>query len=608
MAVVLGRIDEPEYNEPISPVITIKNRSSTRTILSHDVSLGDTTGLSPFGISIENGIRKTGTFAIRCYDDANWITNGEISYRNRVNIKAKKAHQSEYQDLINGLIIDIRKVEGFDGGHEVWELTGQSMKHIWGHTHVDYEKNIPFLNMKESMLNLKNNDKKYWIGNIFYDIFTNRNIFPNNNGKNLQERGDFTLNGIDRTIQLTIPSTKYTGPVDALLNQLAEMGGLLVGVDEKNDVFARLPVYKSTGHVIKTKTSPLDNTDYVCYTRGQIEMNSSTDPSQYAEVVIGQANTSAVVSNNSSTNNFTTLYNKDIAQQIELRSTELYELTLVLSKLNAGTDSSNPENTNLRGFIVADDNDRIGSQQEIVAELSFPLRDIPATPLPISRRDVVFKRPINPNSKYWLVLQEIGSSDNNTVLWWHDDGYSVGQGAKTLCAVRDVPFGRGEGVAYTPTGWKYLRNQQVYSNTFTSQTPILHVSNILYSGRLDDYQDPAPVEVVQSPVNVHDSPTMIQHLSIFNEFASRIVKSYNFGEVSIPNKFLTPGTSVVYLDTRGIQYGINLTDISYNMEVSGNTPVMGTSNCTIAGIAYLYPTVGDTLNPGADEGTFYCTQ
>lgn len=606
MSVTLGRIDEPEYNEPIVPVITIKNRSGTKTILTHDVSQGDITGLAPFELTIENGIRKTGTFTLRCYDDAGYLTDGKIGFRNRISIKAKKPHQSEYQDLINGLILDIKKIEMYDGGHEVWEITGQSMKHIWGHTHVDYEKNIPFLNMKENMLNLKNNDKKYWIGNIIYDIFTNRNIFPNNNGYNLQERGNFTLNGIDRNIELTVPSTKYTGPVDGLLNQLSEMGGLLIGVDESNDVFATLPIYKATGHVIKTKPLITDNVDYTCYTRGQIEITSSTDPSQYAEVIIGQADTSSIVANNSSTNNYTTLYNKDIAQQIQLRSTELYELTLVLSKLNAGTDSPNPENTNLRGFIVNDDNDRIG--QDIVAELAYPLRDISATPSPIGRRRVDFKRPIVPNSKYWLVLQEIGSSDSNTVLWWHDDGYSVGQGNKTISAVRDVPFGRGEGQAYIPTGWKYLRNQQVYSHTFTSQTPILHVSNIIYSGDIDDYSDPAPVEVVQSPVNVHDSATMIQHLSIFNEFSSRIVNAHNFGEVSVPNKFLRPGTSVVYINTRGIQHGINLTDVSYNFMVGDNLDVMGTSNCTIQGIGFLYPTSGDTLNSNQDLSTFYCSQ
>jgi hypothetical protein len=607
LSVTLGKINESEYNDPIIPVITIKNRSGSNTILTHDVSQGDVTGLAPFEMTVETGVRKTGVFTIRCYDDAGYLTNGDIGFRNRVHIKAKKEHQSEYQDLIHGLIIGIRKVENYDGGHEVWEITGQSMKHIWTHSVIDFEKNIPFLNMKENELNLKNNDKRFWIGNIIHELFTRRDIFINNNGMSMAERGNFTLNGIDRTIELTIPSIKFRGYFDSLVNQLGETGGLLIGTDETNDVFVKLPIYKSSGHVIKTKTNLLDNTDYTCYTRAEISMDANTDPSQYAEVIIGQANVSNVVSNNSSTNNYTTLYNKDIAQQIELRSTELYELTLVLSKLNAGTDSANPENTNLVGFIVADNDDKIGGENEVVAELTYPLRDIPATPAPIGRRNVKFKRPIEPTKKYWLVLQEIGSSDNNTVLWWHDDGYAAGQGKKTMSAVRDVPFGRPSGKAYIPNGWKYFRNQQVYSNTFTSQSPIMHVSNVIYAGKLDDYQDPAPVEIIQSPANIHDSPTMIQHLSILNEHSSRIVQARNFGEVSIPNKLLRPGKSIVYIDTRNRQYGINTTDIGYRFAVDSNTDVFGATSVSVAGIGFLYPTVGDTLNPDADEGAYYCS-
>jgi hypothetical protein len=600
----VGLIEQDEYNQSISPVITIKNRAGTNTVLKHDISEGDPTGFAPVELSVETGVRKTGLFTIKCYDDAGFIKNGEIGFRSRVNIKAKKPFQSEYQDLINGLILDITRRDYGPAGATIWELTGQSMKHIWGHTFVEYERNIPFLNMKENELNLKNNDKKFWINNLVYDVFTNPDIMINKNGKSLQQRGDFTLNGIDRTIPLSIPSTKFSGTVDALLNQYAERAGLLIGVDETNDVFSKLPVYKSTGHVIKTNTSFTDNTDYTCVTRGEVSFTASTDPSVYAEVVIGNANTSSIVSNNSSTNNYTSLFNSDIAQQILLRSTELYELTLVLSKMNAGTNSDNPENTNLRGFIATDVDDRIGP--DIVAELTYPLRDIPATPLPISRRNVVFKRPIVPNSKYWLVLQEIGGSENNTVLWWHDDGYAASNGAKTISASRDVPFGRGEGEAYIPYGWKYNRNQHVYSYTFTSQTPILHVSNTIFSGKLDDYEDPAPVEVLQSPTSIYDSPTMMQHLALFNEFSSRIVKSHNFGNVSIPNIFLKPGTSVVYFDNENVQYGINITDLRYNFVLGENLDVQGTKDVEVSGIAYLYPSAGDKLDNALDEATFYC--
>jgi hypothetical protein len=598
-------IEQEEYNQALVPVITIKNRSSSKTILTHDVMDGDITGFAPYEITVEDGVRKTGAFTIKCYDDAGFIKNGEIRHRNRVNIKVKKPFQSVYQDLINGLIIDIKKIEYGPEGVEAWELTGQSMKHIWGHTFIKYERNVPFLNMKENQLNLKNTDKKYYINNLVYDIFTNPDIMINNNGYSLQERGNFTLNGIDRTIPVTIPSTKYSGTVDSLLNQYAEMVGLFIGVDSSNDVYSKLPTFKSSGHVLKANPTGNENPNFTSVVREQIEINSSTDPSQYAEVVIGQADTSSVVSNNSSTNNYTTLFNKDIAQQIELRSTELYELTLVLSKINAGTDSDNPENTNLRGFIVNDNNDRIGT--DVVAELSFALRDIPATPAPISRRNVVFKRPIVANNKYWLILQEIGSSDNNTVLWWHDDGFASGNGEKTLCAIRDVPFGRGEGQAYIPTGWKLFRNEQVYSNTFTSQTPILHVSNTLFSGLLEDYEDPAPVEIIQSPTNVHDSSTMMQHLAIFNEFSSRIVQPYTFGKVSAPNNLFKPGTAIVYINPSGIQYGINVTDLRYDFIIEQGNEVLGTKDCELSGIGYLHPSAGDSLNSELDTSSFYCS-
>ena len=601
---VTQTIEQEEYNQALVPVITIKNRSSTKTILTHDVALGDPTGLAPYEITVENVVRKTGMFTIKCYDDAEFIKNGMIRHRNRVNIKVKKPFQSEYQNLIHGLIIDIKKVEYGDSGAVAWELTGQSMKHIWGHTFIKYERNVPFLNMKENQLNLKNTDKKYYINNLIYDICTNPNIMINNNGKSLQERMGCTLNGIDRTIPLTIPSTKHSGTVDALFGQFGEMGGLFIGVDEDNDMYSRLPVFKSSGHVLKAKALGTENPEFTGFVRQQIEVASSTDPSQYAEVVIGQADTSSVVSNNSSTNNYTTLFNKDIAQQIELRSTQLHSLTLVLSKINAGTDSDNPENTNLRGFIVNDNNDRIGT--DVVAELSFALRDIPATPAPISRRNVVFKRPIVANEKYWLILEEIGSSDNNTVLWWHDDGFASSNGAKTLCAIRDVPFGRGEGQAYIPTGWKLFRNEQVYSNTFTSQAPILHVSNTLFSGALEDYEDPAPVEIIQSPTNVHDSSTMMQHLAIFNEFASRISQPYTFGKVSIPNNLYKPGTSLVYINPDNVQYGINVTDIRYDFTIDESSEVLGTKDCELSGIGYLHPSAGDTFNPELDESSFYC--
>lgn len=597
-----GKINEKDYNDPIVPLITIKNRSSTKTILEHNVLNENDTSFSPISISLDGGIKKTASFTIRCYDDYGYLRSGMIPYRARVSIKAKKPFQDIYEDLITGLILDIKKTERYKNGNEEWEISGQSMKHIWGHTIIEYEKNIPFLNMKENNLNLKNEDKNFYIGNILKDIFTRKDIFPNNNGYSLQERGGHTINGIDTATPITIPSTKYTGTADSLINQLCDSVGFIVGVDESNDVYARFPTYKSTGHQIKTESSLLDNTDFTCYTRGDITMSTSTDPNVYAEVIIGQAEASSIVSNNSSTQNYTSLAKRDIAQQVDLRSTELYDLTLILSKVNSGTDSNNPENTNLVGYIAADNNNTIST--DIVAEISIALRDIPTSPEPISRHNVKYKRPIDPTKKYWLVIQKIGSNEDNTVLWWHDNGEAAKNGIQTFSAIRNVPFGRSDMQAYLPYGWIILRNKQVYSHAFTLRTPVLHVSNTIYNGKTDDYADPAPVEVVQSPTYVTDSPTLAQYLAVFNEYASRIVKSYDFGNVSIPNVLLRPGSNVVYIDTRGQQHSVNITDVSYNFDI-GEGLVFGSNNCKISGVGFIMPTAGDSLS-GNNESEFYC--
>ena len=596
----VGKVNEKEYNDSFVPVITISNRSNTQVILEHNVLEGNTTQFSPFELVVSGGIKQTSTFTIRCFDDFGYLRSGLIPYRGRVHIKAKKPWQTTYFNLLKGLILDINKTEFYKDGNEIWEITGQSMKHIWTHTYIQYVKNIPFLNLKENQLNLKNNDKKFHVGNIVHDILTRRDIFPNNNGYNILERGGFTDNGVDRTIPLTIPSTDFTGTVQSLLDQMSENAGCICGDDEDGDIFFRYPVYKSSGHIIKTQTDVnTDNPDVTAYTSDEITVSTSTDPSVYAEVIIGQADQSSIVSNNSSTNNYTSLFDKDIGVRFDIRSTEAYDLTFILSKVNAGTDSPNPENTNLRGFIANDVDGRIGT--DVVAEITIPLREIPATPEPIARRNIKWKRPINPTSKYWLVLQEIGSSEDNTVLWWHDDGELAFSGVETLSAIRDVEFGRSQKDAYIPQGWTYINNAQVYSHTFTLRAPILHVSNTLFN--TNDI-DPAPVEIITSPTGVSDSASMNQYMAIFGENAARIVKAYDFGEVSIPNIPIRPGMSVVYIDTRGMQHSVNITDIEYtfNMDMG----VFGTSKCVLAGVGYISPAAGDSLGGEDDFSSFYC--
>jgi hypothetical protein len=591
------------YNEVLSPVITIKTPDSSRTIMTDDFSTPELGILKSTSMKISNGIQKTGQLTLTFRDPFGYYDSGAIYKGCRIQVKAKKKHQTKYINLFSGIIIS-DSIDESDRRRNIYTIVANSMRHILTHTAVSFERNIPFQNMKEDTLNLINEDPRFYIGNMIYDAFTNRNVLINDNGLTLQQRGNFTLKGIDRTIPLTIPSMNFVGYADGLFSQFQELGGLLFGVDEDNDVFARYPIYKSRGHVIKLHYNDFatDNPNTIMISNEHVTRSTSIEPSNYAEIMIGKAFDSAVLVNNSNTNSFVSLYNKDVAQQVDLRTTKLTDLTFILSKSGAGTNSADPENTNLIGYVATDDNNRLGP--DVVAEFNIPLRFIPSSASPVQRINLKFKGTgeVDVTKKYWIVLQTIGDSEDNTVFWWNDGGKAASLGQATYSAIRDLPFGRGGSRAFIPHGWRIIKDGPVLSHTFTTSSPVIHVSKALI-GRLD-YQDPAPVESIQSPSGIIDSKTMEQYLGLAGEYASRIVITYEFPSVSIPNTPVRVGDSLLYYDSRGNENQVNITDMEYNFTAGTGRP-LGATHYSLAGMGYELSKETAVINELASQ--FYCT-
>jgi hypothetical protein len=573
-----------DYNNVLSPVLKITNPEGSRILMQDDFSTPELGILKNTNLKISNGINKTGQLTLTFRDPSGYYDTGVVYKGCRISVKAKKKHQTTYTNLFSGIIIN-DSIEESTARRNIYNITANSMRHILTHTAVNYERNIPFLNMKADVLNLRNDNPLFYVGNMIYDAFTDKNILINNNGMSLKDRGKFTLNGIDRSIPLTIPSINYVGYADGLFSQFQEIAGLMFGVDEDNDVYARTPVYKSKGHIIKLDTDDYrtDNTDLTMIALDTVSRTTSIEPSNYAEVVIGKAFDNVVLVNNSSTNSHTSLFNKDIAQQIDLRSTKLENLTFVLSKNGAGTNSVDPENTNLIGYVATDIGNRIGP--DVVAKFSIPLRFIPPTAEPIQRVTLKYMGTglVDVTKKYWLVLQSIGDSEDNTVIWWNDDGKDASLGTTTYAAIRDLPFGRGSTTAFIPTGWRVIKNGPVYSHTFTTSSPILHVSKSLTFR--DDFHDPAPVESIQSPAGVLDSKTMEQYLGLFGEYASRVAIMYDFSKVSIPDIPIRVGYSLLYYDSRGHENQVNITDIDYEFNAGSDRP-FGATYYKLTGMGY----------------------
>lgn len=591
-----------DYNNVFSPILTIKSPDGTKTLLEDDFSTPELGILKNTNMKINNGMSKTGQLELTFKDQFGYYDAGTVYKGCRIYVKAKKKHQTAYTNLFSGIIVN-DSVEESTARRNIYNITAFSMRHILTHTAINYERNIPFQNMKESVLNLKNDDPAYYIGNMIYDVFTNRRIMINPNGFNLKERGNFTLNGIDRSIPLTIPSINFVGYANELFEQFQELGGLIFGVDEDNDVFARIPTYKSRGHVVKLNYDDYltDSPLFTMIALEPVTHATSIEPNVYSEVVIGKAFDNVVLVNNSSTNSHTSLFNKDIAQQIDLRSTKLTNLTFVLSKNGAGTNSADPENTNLIGYVTTDTNNSVG--RDVVAEFSIPLRYITAAAEPVQRIALKFKGTgeLDVTKKYWVVLQSIGDGEDNTVVWWNDGGKAASQGTATYASIRDLPFGRGASPAFIPLGWRTIKDGPIYSHTFTTSSPIIHVSKTLTSR--SDYHDPAPVESIQSPSGVVDSKTMQQYLGLFGEYASRVTITYDFPKVSIPDTPIKVGYSLLYYDSRGNANQVNITDIDYEFNAGSGRP-FGTTYYKLTGMGYELSK--EFSNTNEINNQFYC--
>src|ERR1044072_1952621 len=182
----MGRITEEEYNNVLSPVVTIKTPDSSETLLEEDFSTFNPAGLRGFKMSINSGVKKTGQLEMVFRDD-NYIIDSDLIFKGcRIYVKGKKAHQNTYTNLFAGILTEDAQLESSRKNTE-YTLIFNSMQHIFTHTIVDYERNIPFKNLKEDKLNLVNSDPQYYVGAMVEDILTNLTILPNDNGLTLLE-------------------------------------------------------------------------------------------------------------------------------------------------------------------------------------------------------------------------------------------------------------------------------------------------------------------------------------------------------------------------------------------------------------------------------------
>lgn len=544
------------YVQPLRFRVTIKSNDGLETLFTFD-SFNTTNELAIQRIDVKRGIGQYSQFELIINDnpkdklvDRDILDNGNV-----VIIEAGKT-QASYHSICYGICYKFKEKTELSSDI-TYTMSGLSTAKILDHTLVNFVKIAPPTTLRDGTRAWNLSDSQYFAHNLFRDLFEDRDVIPTPNRIALMNRANFNLEGISDEIQTFIPSDNEPIVVASqVASHLADMAGALWNVDENNTVQFYYPNKDISGFVIKDYLDEGDSGDYTSYRLSDWEITGDIDPTGgFANLLVGVADKLTIVSGEAKALAFMDLYNKDLCQMAYADASAFKDLTLILSKTGAGTDSPDPSITMLGGMIVKDafpGNPKIGQHypaagnENIMATFTIPIKDIHDTPEPTGKIFLNYKRPpssIVPGQPYWIVLLERGDGSDNTIRWWHNDDFTtLGQWS----GVRQVPTGRSEGDPPSNVGWITRNQGPTFTHAYVSSNKILCVASDPAS--IARWTPNHPVEARVSASWIKYSRTMQEYLSQIIQQTSKKPLTFNTNIVTNPNILFNPGQQVQIVD------------------------------------------------------------
>lgn len=530
----MGTIFDHEYKQRLQLHCEVLSPDWIDTIISFNQEQLNSSPLQIIQARVENSIDSYGKFELLVRDTDGIIKNKLIDHKYIVKFKAKKPFQSTLQNIQTSIIRKIERIYEPASNERVYRISGVGTGSILTHTIINYSLQSAFKNVTEGENNLQTNDPEMLASKHIERIFTDRKILPAiNQGLTVQERGKFGLAKINHDINVYINSIDTYGTTpSSLCRDIANSSACLFNIDEDNDVFFDRPLNKTLGHlIINDASNQTLNSDLTLLVEGEITDTSSTFAEDgYFDKLYAYSQQSSVTQSNVAMGGYTPLHENNVAFRInKAGASKLWDLAFMLQKFGSGTDSNDPTNTFLHGLIVSDDNFEIGS--EIVGEFVIPIQQIPESAGWVKRINIRFRKDVEVDKAYWIILMKIGNDPTNTIGWWHDNKRNYRAG--TVWSA----WRYSRGVAETPKtirgGWDYRSTGPAYTYSFSQRTPTLQTSFAVNFNPL--YETLAPVEKFETINWIKDQPTNMQYLAFVTQSASRVRRDIDLGDCSIPN-------------------------------------------------------------------------
>jgi hypothetical protein len=537
-----------EYKKPWKFKAIFKDKYNEETLYSFDQFVTN----NPFAITdslVNKAVQQTGDFSIRINDTKDRAVDRNILDCGNFVIIQTAQNQDEWQNLLYGIINQFgttrtqHERNGVPGSGQIYDLFGQGTASIFNQRYVNVNITVP----KEAVgsIEIIKNDPKYYISNIFGDIIRNPDVIPIGGTPTLETHGNFKLDRIADNIKQVIPGVSQTMVLAAqLLSFLAEAAGAIWGVDEENYVYLKYPSGRGqhTGITVKSLVDPEDLAQYTSYALGPWNFVDSMKPEDgFANRLLGvAANIDAIVSGVFDVESYTSLYHRDLYQQIIPGAARFRDLVLTFSKTGAGTNAPNPIVDTIECKIVKDDGADHPSKIKL-GTFNIPVKDIGDTPTAVYITNLnLLNTDIDPLGKYWICVKAIGNSEENTCRLWHNNDYSIPQelasGFRQIYLdPREISFDSKDDIITSLHGPNY---------TFAITTKLRRVTEVSDPLSILRWTPRGPVEALVNVSWIKDAQTMNIYLNSILQFSAKLQRQYNYNVVTIPTQMFRVGTFV----------------------------------------------------------------
>lgn len=562
-----GNAFDSNYVRPLNFKVIIKSNDGLQTFATYNGFNPPTFNTPPeegqiavTAVDVKRGIEQTGSFDIIISDANRTLNRDKVDCGNIVIIQAGKTEAS-LRNVMYGICYN------FDGQRVkddlTWHMSGKGSAAILQHTLINFTRSAPTETLGSGSQVFKK-DPNFMAHVLFKEIFEATDVLVSKRSPTdtLKMRGNFSLDSISTSVTEIIPTLKF--PVTAassVLNAIAEATGALWLIDENNDVNFFYPETRSSSIVIKDLVEATDDGDFTAYTLDDVGFTSSIDPGEgFANVLYGVSELSSIVAGENSSVGFEELVGKDLGSMVIPGLNLFKDLTFTLSKTGAGTDATNPAVAKVRGYIVKDkapegDPNEVSHSPsgELIATFSIPIKDITETPAPISKIDLklIPGIRIEPDAYFWIVLQEIGDSPDNTVRWHHDNDFETetnfNERRIRWAAVRYLPMGRSAGDSYSYRPWISRSKGPNFSYAFIASSKILSQARDPLS--IARWTKGHPVEARMDEGWITNAVTMGQFLNQVVHASAQLPVSIGTIQTTIPNALYNPGSSIQFADT-----------------------------------------------------------